>query len=217
MNHAIVSIRTILLGYAAAVLFGAMLVVISSFGTKLKRNVIAFTDFIRPVSAISLFPVFIYFFGLGELSRTVIISWVAWPVIYLNTIIGAENVDHSQIDAAMLDGANVWKCFWIVRIPMAIDNIMTGLRTGMGAAWISLTAAEMIGSNEGLGFYILINSQVFDYLRMIMGILAVASIGFVMNTILKYIHKKTRWLFYEKDGNVRIRVVPCTPIGYGFR
>lgn len=199
-HHAIVSIKTICLGYLFAGLIGFLLIVLSSFKERIKKDIVKIVDFIRPVSAISLFPLFIYLFGLGETTRTIVISWVAWPIIYLNTVIGTDTVDKSPIDAAIIDGAGELLRFWKIKLPMATDSIMTGLRTAMGAAWISLTAAEMIGANEGLGFYILINSQVFDYKSLFLGIMAVACIGFGMNTSLKVLHKIIHRRIYEKSG-----------------
>jgi NitT/TauT family transport system permease protein len=69
----------------------------------------------------------------------------------------------------------------IVKIPLASQEIMTGIRIGLSGGWISLIAAEMLGSNRGLGFSILMSANTFRFADIYSSIVIVALIGLAMN------------------------------------
>jgi len=139
----------------------------------------------RQVSAIALFPVFILFFGIGELSKVVIIFWASvWPIL-LNTTIGVKTVDPVLIRSARSMSARGATLFRKVILPAAAPSIFTGIR---------LVAAEMIGANAGLGFLVLNSQEIFKIPEMYAAIVALAAFGLGMNKLLYHLERRaTVW------------------------
>jgi ABC-type nitrate/sulfonate/bicarbonate transport system permease component len=144
---------------------------------------------IRGVASLTLFPLLIVLFGLGPPTRIFIIFWTAWPAIVLSTY-NNLNVDEGVVDAARISGAGEWRVMASVRIPMALQGIITGIRIGAGGAWVALIPAEMLGASKGLGYFLLWNAQSFEFEKVYAAIITIAAIGGMMNMILAFMQKK---------------------------
>jgi NitT/TauT family transport system permease protein len=138
----------------------------------------------RQISAFALFPVFILLFGLGELSKTIIIFWASlWPVL-LNTSSGVKNVDTVLIRSAKSMGASRLFIFLKIILPAAAPEIFTGIRLGGSYCVMAVVAAEMIGAVSGLGYLVLYSEETFNVPEMYAGIVGLAILGIGLNYIL---------------------------------
>jgi len=142
---------------------------------------------IRGVGALALYPLILLLFGIGLQSKVFIVAWTAWPSVLLNTVSSLERVPSTYREAARLETDNRWEIFYYVQCPLAFPGIWTGLQIGLSGAWISLVAAEMLGGNKGLGYFILMSSQTFKLSQMYGGVVVVAVIGLVFNLVLSAI------------------------------
>lgn len=183
-GHIAVSAAHVLAGFLLAVVLGFLLGVALTLSAQLLAALLPVIDAVRGVSALSLFPLIILLLGLGLTSKAFVIFWTAWPAVLLNTVSGIRGVDRSLIEAARLDTNSRFAITRRVCIPLAWPAIVTGLRVAMSGGWISLTAAEMLGGNQGLGYFILQQSQTFHFAEMYGGILTVALVGYLMNAVL---------------------------------
>lgn len=192
--HVEVSLMRVLYGLLVAILFGTILGVLLGYFHWLEFFVDPLLQTFRQISSLSLFPVFILFFGVGELSKTIIIFWTAfWPVL-LNTIHGVKNVDRLLLNSAKSMGANHWFLFRKVILPSATPEILTGIRLGGAYAMMALVAAEMVGSDSGLGFLVLTSQETFKIPDMYLGIVLLSAVGLILNYFLSFIEKKfTAW------------------------
>jgi NitT/TauT family transport system permease protein len=188
--HIIASVEIILAGFFIALFVGFSAGLLISYNRLINVILTPVVDLLRPISAIALFPLFLVVLGLGVKSKVAIIFWTAWAPILLNTVEGILRVDKSVKEAGMMDGARDATLYSKIIIPLAAPTIMTGIRIGMSGGWISLVAAEMLGSNEGLGFFVLVKSQSFEYPAMYAGILLISLVGYLMNRGLYIIQKK---------------------------
>jgi ABC-type nitrate/sulfonate/bicarbonate transport system permease component len=178
------SLRHVSIGFALAAIVGVGLGLLLTRFRWLDAVVMPLVDAMRPVAALTLFPLLIIIFGLGLWSKVFIIFWTAWPAILLNTAQGIYDVDDAVIEAAALDGAGRWAILTRVQLPLAAPTIVTGLRIGMSGGWISLVTAEMLGGSVGLGYAILSYSQTFRYPEMYATIILIALLGLAMNALL---------------------------------
>lgn len=183
------SLRHVFIGFMLAALIGIGLGVLLVRFRWLEIIVMPLVDAMRPVAALTLFPLLIIILGLGLWSKVFIIFWTAWPAILLNTVQGLFSVDEAVLEAAALDGAERWQIMAHMRLPLAAPTIVTGLRIGLSGGWISLVAAEMLGGNIGLGYAILSYSQTFRYPEMYATIILIALLGLGMNGVLLVLQK----------------------------
>lgn len=182
-NHIIASIELILFGVGMATVIGFIIGLLIFRYDQLKEAVLPVIESVRGIAALTLFPLLIILFGIDTFSRVFIIFWTAWPAIVLSTI-NSLNVDTNIVDAAKVSGAGEWRTIISIRIPLASQGIITGIRIGTGGGWVSLIAAEMLGASKGIGFYLLWSAQSFQFEKVYATIIVIATIGGLMNYCL---------------------------------
>jgi len=147
-----------------------------------------FTRFLSPllklfgqINAFSLFPLFVLFFGIGELAKFSIIFWSClWPILF-TTIAGVQEVDPLFIKLARSMGSGRLILFVKVLLPGALPSIFTGVRIGATVAFLMLIAAEMIGASSGLGWLVLNSSINYLIPRLYLAALLIALLGMMLN------------------------------------
>ena len=189
IRHAGASLTIILYGIGIAVLFGFILGLLLFRYESFRASALPVVECIRSVAALTLFPLLIVLFGIGTFSRAFVIFWTAWPAVVISTM-HSLNVDESVIGAAQTAGAGEWQIIFCIRIPMAAQGIITGIRIGVGGGWIGLIAAEMLGATQGLGYFLLWSAQSFRFDRVYASIIVIAAIGGLMNLLLLLAQKQ---------------------------
>jgi NitT/TauT family transport system permease protein len=193
-KNILISLRRALIGFALGLLVAIPLgLAIGWF--KLFGDIInPLLQVFRNLPTLALLPVFVMFFGIGELSKVMVILWgVLWYTL-LNTISGVRSVDPQLIKAARSMGTSFLRLFGTVVLPAALPFIFTGVRISATVSILILIAAEMMGANSGLGYAMFFYQanflipQMFGYI-MVMGI-----IGTILNFILEHVEKRSfRW------------------------
>jgi NitT/TauT family transport system permease protein len=155
------------------------------------------THFLRPllrllgqINAFSLFPLFVLFFGIGELAKFAIIFWSCiWPILF-TTISGVQNVDPLFVKVARSMGCGRLTLFTRVLFPGALPSIFTGIRLGATVAFLMLIAAEMIGANAGLGWLVHNSSTNYVIPRLYLAAALIAILGLGMNTLIHFLEAR---------------------------
>jgi NitT/TauT family transport system permease protein len=132
---------------------------------------------LRPIPPIAYIPLAILWFGLGNPPAFFLISLGAFFPVLMNTIAGVRNVDAIYLRAARNLGAGEWTLFRRVMVPAAMPYILTGLRVGIGIAFIVVIVAEMIAVNAGLGYRILEAREYFWSDKIIAGMITIGLAG----------------------------------------
>lgn len=193
-GHILVSLKRIAAGLGVALLVGAPLGLLMGWYREFEQIVDAPLQAGRQISALALFPVFILLFGIGELSKAIIIFWAAfWPIL-LNSTVGVKNIDPILIRSARSMGAGGWNLFSNLIAPAAAPSIFTGIRLGASYAFMVLVAAEMVGANAGLGFLVLNSQETFRIPDMYAAIVTLCLFGLAINHLLLSLEKRaTKW------------------------
>jgi NitT/TauT family transport system permease protein len=132
---------------------------------------------LRPIPPIAYIPLAILWFGLGNPPALFLISLGAFFPVLMNTIAGVRSVDAIFVRAARNLGAGEWVLFRRVMIPAAMPYILTGVRVGIGVAFIVVIVAEMIAVNSGLGYRILEAREYFWSDKVIAGMATIGLCG----------------------------------------
>jgi ABC-type nitrate/sulfonate/bicarbonate transport system permease component len=194
--HAGFSLSRAFTGYALAIVAGVMLGVTMARSRAFDAMVEPIFSFGYPVPKIALYPVFIFVFGLGGLSKVMLIFLECLYPITLNAFYGMRAVDRVHVWAARNMGASPRQIFWRVLLPAAAPSIFAGLRIALPIALIVVIITEMIGESRGLGYFITDSSAQFEYARSFAGVAAVAAIGFTLDRLLVWI--RNRLIFWER-------------------
>lgn len=193
-KHVAASLQRSLGGLLLAIVAGVLLGLLMGGVRRLENIVDPVLQLFRQTSAFALFPVFILFLGIGELSKVAIIFWASfWPVL-LSTIGGVKQVDRLLVNSALSMGASRRYIFLKVVLPAALPSIFTGVRLAGAYCITALVAAEMIGAHSGLGFLTLNSQETFQIPDMYAGILLLAVLGLVLNYLLALLENRLlRW------------------------
>lgn len=148
----------------------------------------------RNMPVLALLPVFVMFFGIGEVSKVAVILWgVLWYTL-LNTISGVRSVDPQLIKAARSMGTGSLRLFSSVVLPAALPFIFTGVRLSATVSILILIAAEMMGANRGLGYALYFYQANFLIPQMYAYIIVMAVLGTTLNFILEAVERRSfRW------------------------
>ena len=136
---------------------------------------------LRPIPPIAFIPLSILWFGLGNPPAVFLIALGAFFPVLMNTIAGVRQVDGIYLRAARNLGANGPTMFVRVILPAAVPYILTGMRIGIGTAFIVVIVSEMIAVNNGLGFRILEAREYFWSDKIIAGMITIGILGLAID------------------------------------
>lgn len=136
---------------------------------------------VRPIPPIAYIPLAILWFGLGNPPAFFLIALGAFFPVLMNTIAGVRHVDGIYLRAARNLGASQLTIFRRVILPAATPYILSGVRIGIGTAFIVVIVAEMIAVNNGLGYRILEAREYMWSDKIIAGMLTIGLLGLVID------------------------------------
>ncbi len=142
-------------------------------------------EFLRPIPPLAYLPLIIIWFGIGELSKILVIFLAMLAPIALSTASGVRSVSQERLNAARAFDASRWQLARYVVIPHTLPSIFTGVRIALGAGWTTLVAAELVAATRGLGFMIQSAAQFLVTDVVIMGIIVIAIIAFALELLLR--------------------------------
>lgn len=103
-------------------------------------------------------------------------------------------MDRTLINAARVLGASDWTIFLKVVIPASTPFILVGMRIGLGSAWATVVAAELIAAQQGLGYEMQHAETYYDLTTIFVGLISIGVLGLVMDRLLLLAERRlTRW------------------------
>jgi taurine transport system permease protein len=147
-------------------------------------------EFYRPIPPLAYLPLMIIWFGIGELSKVLLIFLSVLAPVALGARAGVKSSAIEQIHAAYSFGANRWQVMRHVILPSALPEILTAMRIGIGFGWTTLVAAEMVAATHGLGYMVLSASQFLQTPTVILGILIIAAIAYAFDLLMRALERR---------------------------
>jgi ABC-type nitrate/sulfonate/bicarbonate transport system permease component len=198
--QAIPSLYRMIVGYALASVVGITIGILIGSFTSLFRLLDPTLQFLRAIPPTAIIPVGILLIGLGDAMKIDVIAFGAmWPIL-ISTTDGARRVPHEQLETARIFCLTRFETVMFVIIPSATPMIAAGMRSGLSIAFIMILISEMMGSTDGLGYYILHAEQLFAVPEMYAGIALLAILGFLLNAIFVFVeHRVLAWHYGQSD------------------
>src|SRR6266481_4555820 len=179
------SVRRILLGFFIAIAVGVPLGLMVGKYRRVRDLFMPVVEILRPIPAIAWVPMSIMLWPNNEAAIVFITFIGAFFPILLNTIHGVHSMDGVLIRAGRCLGAGEVRLFWNVILPGSLPHIFTGLAVGMGVAWVSLIAAEMISGQFGVGYFTWEAYSLVNYPAIVLGMITIGVLGLVCSGIIR--------------------------------
>jgi ABC-type nitrate/sulfonate/bicarbonate transport system permease component len=177
-------------GYFLAAAVCIPLGVAMGLSDRVYRALEVVVETLRPVPPPVVIPVAMLFLGIGDGMKIFVIFFsCAWPIL-LNTIDGVRNIDRLLVDTARTFGLARGRTILKVILPAAAPQIMTGLRISLSITLILVVISEMIGSTDGIGYFILNAQRRLKVDQMYAGMIALALLGYILNEAFALISKR---------------------------
>jgi ABC-type nitrate/sulfonate/bicarbonate transport system permease component len=182
---ALTSLRRILIGFAVGVVAGVTLGSAMSASRVVRHLIDPVIEVLRPLPPLAFIPLFIIWFGIGELPKDVLIIIGVTPIMAVTSVAALDEVPEDLRLCARTLGASRLYTLLHVQIRSALPGILTGMRISMAGAWTSIVAAELIAATSGLGYLI---QQAGDYLNtalVLSGIICIALTALILDACLR--------------------------------
>jgi NitT/TauT family transport system permease protein len=193
-EHVIISMQRIGLGF----LLGGIPAILIGITMGISRPVRALVDPLiiatYPIPKSAILPFILLIFGLGEMSKVVMVAIGVFFPVAINATAGVLQIPAIYLDVGKSFKASRWDIFRTIALPGALPFIMTGIKLGAGLALILIAVAEMVGAKSGIGYMIWSAWETFAVAKMYVGLFTIALIGFLISFLLREVERWTiRW------------------------
>jgi len=173
-------------GFAIGTLLGVALGLGAGIGRRFDQMLSPLVFLTYPVPKVVMLPVFMLWFGIGDLSKILIIALACFYPTFINAYYGARATPRILVWSARNMGATEARIFRRVVLPAALPLIFAGMRVSLALSFIVMFATEMINARSGLGHLIreAENSLRFDL--MYVSLLSIAILGYAGDRLLRF-------------------------------
>ena len=197
--HLLVTLGEVVSGFLAGTALGFLFGYPLAKIPVLRKALMPYILFAQTAPKIALVPLFVIWFGLGYLSKLIlIVSMVFFPVMAA-VILGIESVPGGMRDLMRVLQASGARTFWDVELPSSLPLIFAGLKVGIVQAVIGAIVAEWISSKSGLGYLLTYASALSDTPMLVAVIIATTALGVLLYEALEW--TENRLLFWHESKN----------------
>lgn len=198
-THIGVSFWRIVLSFCIASVLGVLVGILMGRSRVIADVMFPHIEILRPIPAVAWIPLAILMFPTEESSIIFITALGAFFPIVLSTMHGVDQSSEVYVRAAKSLGAGKLDILRHVVLPGALPSIMSGLAIGMGVAWFSLLAGEIISGQYGIGYFTWNAYSLVQYENIIIGMLTIGGLGTASTWLVKQASKPAlRWQENER-------------------
>ena len=181
LHHTVETVLRLLAGFALAAVVGVAIGIAMGRSRWAEDVFLPLVSIAAPIPGLAYAPLFLLWFGLGNLSSILLVGFVSMFAVIFNTWTGVKAVKEIWVRSAQAMGADNKRLFRHVILPGALPYIFTGLRLGLAQAWRILVAVEMLAAVPwGLGWLIFGAREFLNTDVMLAGITVIAVIGLLL-------------------------------------
>ncbi|MFG1946431.1 ABC transporter permease [Nonomuraea sp. NPDC048826] len=188
------SLRRVFTGFALGTLLAIPVGFLMGWYATARALIEPYVQFFRTIPPLAIIPLAILLMGIGETPKVFVIFLAAFLSSVVSTFQGVLDVDKTLINAARVLGASDRTIFLKVVVPASTPFIIVGMRIGLGAAWGTLVAAELIAAQEGLGYRMQQAQLYYDLPTIFVGLISIGVLGLIMDRLLLLAERRfTGW------------------------
>ena len=188
------SLRRVLIGFALGSILAVPVGFLMGWYGIARALIDPWIQFFRVIPPLAIIPLAIVTMGIDETPKIFVIFLAAFLSAVVSTYQGVVSVDKTYINAARVLGASDGTIFARVVIPASTPFILVGFRIGLGSAWATVVAAELIAAQSGLGFRMQQAQLYYDLPTIFVSLVAIGVLGLIMDRIVVRVEERlTHW------------------------
>lgn len=188
------SLRRVLIGFLLGVALAVPVGFLMGWYQVARALIEPYVQFFRMIPPLAVIPLAIVTMGIDEAPKIFVIFLASFLSCVVATYQGVISVDRTLINAARVLGAKDSVIFPRVVIPASIPFILVGVRIGLGSAWATVVAAELIAAQSGLGFRMQQAQLYYDLPTIFVSLITIGMLGLAMDRLLQVTERRlTRW------------------------
>lgn len=179
-THIMASLYRVVSGISISLFLGISLGLLMAYSRMWNKILNPLVYFSYPIPKTALLPIVILLFGLGDISKIIIIVLILVFQIIVAVRDAILNISSDTYGPLKSLGASKLQIFTNVTIPAILPELLTSLRLSIGTALSILFFTEGYGTQYGIGYYILDAWTRIDYMGMYAGIIVLSILGFII-------------------------------------
>ena len=172
------SVVAIIVGFGVAVLVGIPAATLMIYSEWFRRSVYPILLTSQVLPKVALAPLFIVWFGFGLLPKVLMTFLISFFPIVIDSLTGLNSVRPESLLLIRSMGGTRWQSFWKVRLPGALPSIFGGFKVAITFAVVGTIVAEFVGSDNGLGYILVLARGNLDTVTVFAAIICLIVIGF---------------------------------------
>ena len=139
---------------------------------------------LNSVPYVLFLPLIIFWFGLGERARVVVVVWAGILPLVINTTAGVRNIDRDYLRVGTVFSASRWRFFTAILLPATMPFVLTGLRLSVARTLVGAIVVEFFLSANGLGYFVQNATSNFQMSAAMAGIVVVAIAALALTRLI---------------------------------
>lgn len=184
------SLYRIVWGYLIGCFLGAALGIVMGLSRRLRLIIYPIIAATYPIPKIAILPLIMLIFGIGDLSKIVVVIIGSFFLVLMNTLHGVDSMDRIYHDVARVYKISRWNFIMRIVLPASLPSMFTGLKLAIGYSLVIVVAAEFSGADQGLGYLIWQSWETFSIKAMYAGIFVIGILGFIFSFSLDWLERK---------------------------
>ncbi len=184
------SVYRIAVGYIVGCILGVMLGVGMGLSKVLRLIFYPLIIVTYPIPKIAVLPLIMLIFGIGDLSKIVVVAIGSFFLVLMNTLHGVDSLAQIYHDVASVYKIERRRYIMKIVIPGSLPSIFTGLKLAIGYSLVIVVAAEFSGADKGIGYLIWQSWETFSIKSMYAGIFVIGLLGFIFSYTLDVLERK---------------------------
>nr|WP_228024755.1 ABC transporter permease [cf. Phormidesmis sp. LEGE 11477] len=200
IDNSLVSLGRLLSGFCLGSSLGVFLGVLVGYSKNAARILEPTILTLIPVPPVAWIPLLVIIFGIGEMSKIILVSIGSFCTLFIHAAYGIRSADKSLIEVAYVLEKDGFSTLLNVLFPASLPVVLASMRVAMALSWTLLVSGEVIASSKGLGWLIWDSRNFARPDAMIAGMVAVGLLGKATDTLIVFLEKRlTSWRQTYRD------------------
>ena len=165
LDHTWVTAQEVFIGFAIALVAGILLAVVMNMSRTLERVIYPSVIASQTIPIIVIAPLLLIWVGYGMQHKVIVVALIAFFPLVVNTVDGLRSADPDLISLLRVMGASRWQVFTKAQAPSSLPFMFSGIKVAITVSVIGAVIGEWVGSNEGLGYLIILSKAQFLWER----------------------------------------------------